>query len=107
MSAHDPARSIGGLARGTRPKIERRFSLRRLGGGVRDCLLGLPPWCLYEIRGTRTILVLGMHRSGTSSLARMINLCGASLGGAVAGANDWNQTGHWESIEGLAINDLI
>jgi hypothetical protein len=37
----------------------------------------------------------------------MVNLCGASLGGAVAGANPWNESGHWESLEGLAINDLM
>src|SRR5438132_6905958 len=81
--------------------------MRRLAAGVRDCLLGLPRWSLYQMTRPRTIVILGMHRSGTSSLARMVNLCGASLGGPVAGANDWNQTGHWESVEGLAINDLI
>src|SRR5690242_5766677 len=101
MSTHDLARSVQQAAREKRPEPESRLSLWRVGAGVRDCLLGLPLWSLYQMRKTRTIVVLGMHRSGTSSLARMIHLCGASLGGPVAGANDWNQSGHWESVEGL------
>jgi hypothetical protein len=80
---------------------------RRVAAGIRDCFLGLPSWSRYRLTKPRTILVLGMHRSGTSWLARVVNLCGASLGGAVAGPNAWNQSGHWESVEGILINDLI
>lgn len=46
------------------------------------------------------ILVLGMHRSGTSALARTLALCGAGLPAtlfpAVPGDND---AGYWESSE--------
>ena len=31
--------------------------------------------------GRRALLVLGMHRSGTSALTRVMNLCGAALPG--------------------------
>jgi hypothetical protein len=36
-----------------------------------------------------------------------VNLCGASLGGSIIAANASNKRGHWESDEGLAINDLL
>src|SRR5262245_27369987 len=87
--------------------VTSQITMRRIAAGIRDYLVGAPRWYRYRIIQPRTIVVLGMHRSGTSWLARVVNLCGASLGGAVAGPNPWNQTGHWESFEGLAINDLI
>jgi hypothetical protein len=87
--------------------LRSRVTPRRVAAGIRDCLLGLPAWCRYRLTKPRTILVLGMHRSGTSWLTRVVNLSGASLGGAVAGPNPWNQTGHWESVDGILINDLI
>jgi hypothetical protein len=83
------------------------LTLHRVTTGIRDCLFGLPAWSRYRWTKPKTILVLGMHRSGTSWLTRVVNLCGASLGGAVAGPNPWNQTGHWESLEGILVNDLI
>jgi len=42
------------------------------------------------------ILVLGMHRSGTSALTRVLNLMGAALPKNVVGATEWNAAGHWE-----------
>src|SRR5215207_3192202 len=42
------------------------------------------------------LLVLGMHRSGTSALARMLSLLGAALPEHVLGAQRGNETGHWE-----------
>jgi len=54
------------------------------------------------------ILVLGMHRSGTSALTRVISLLGADLPSnlmpAVAGNNE---TGFWESLDAYALNDDI
>lgn len=61
----------------------------------------------YKVTGPLTIVVLGMHRSGTSCVARMINGCGASLGVEVIPANASNPLGHWEALEGLVINDLV
>src|SRR5579859_249277 len=46
------------------------------------------------------ILVLGMHRSGTSALTRSINLMGAEIPGTLMPAvADVNPLGFWESLE--------
>ncbi|MEO1039953.1 MAG: glycosyltransferase [Pseudomonadota bacterium] len=42
------------------------------------------------------LFVLGMHRSGTSALARVLNLLGAKLPEDLLGANKFNPTGYWE-----------
>jgi glycosyltransferase involved in cell wall biosynthesis len=42
------------------------------------------------------ILVLGMHRSGTSAVTRVLSLLGASLPKNILGAGPGNETGHWE-----------
>ena len=44
------------------------------------------------------ILILGMHRSGTSALTRVVNLLGAALGERLMGAQQSNEEGHWESL---------
>ena len=43
------------------------------------------------------LLIVGMHRSGTSALTRLVNLLGCDLGPELlpARAND-NETGFWE-----------
>jgi hypothetical protein len=47
------------------------------------------------------ICILGMHRSGTSSITRAINLLGAYLGEAekLCGTGADNPKGHWEHLE--------
>ena len=52
-----------------------------------------------EIRAPRQIglLVLGMHRSGTSALTRTLNLLGAALPNELLGPSVNNPMGHWES----------
>lgn len=45
------------------------------------------------------ILVLGMHRSGTSVLTRLINLLGADLPHKLIPSNEGNESGYWESGE--------
>lgn len=47
------------------------------------------------------ILVLGMHRSGTSALTRALSLMGAALPRNLMGAGHGNELGHWEP-QGLA-----
>ncbi len=42
------------------------------------------------------MLVLGMHRSGTSATARLLSLLGASLPPELIAADDSNQSGYWE-----------
>src|SRR6516162_2590280 len=80
---------------------------RRFAASVRDCLRGTPGWVRFQLTRPATIVVLGMHRSGTSCITRMVNLCGASLGASTIGANEYNKSGHWEAAQGLEINELI
>lgn len=54
------------------------------------------------------VLVLGMHRSGTSALTRAINLLGIDLSNHLAPPNWANPTGYWESVELEKIhNDIL
>jgi hypothetical protein len=48
-----------------------------------------------------------MHRSGTSALARVINLLGADLGKNLLPANEGNQKGYWEHEEVLGIHERL
>ncbi len=57
-----------------------------------------------EIQRT-CLLVLGMHRSGTSALARALNLLGASLPQSVMGADEGNEAGHWEPARLVAYHE--
>jgi hypothetical protein len=55
------------------------------------------------------ICVLGMHRSGTSLIARAVNLLGVDLGpeeGLLSPAQD-NPAGYWESEDLVDINDAL
>jgi GT2 family glycosyltransferase len=51
------------------------------------------------------ILVLGMHRSGTSALARLLNVLGAELPEQLLGPGWGNPLGHWEALRLLEINE--
>lgn len=55
------------------------------------------------------LIVLGMHRSGTSVLARLLNLMGAYFGpeGIGTGANKENPKGFWERRDVRALNDFV
>lgn len=53
------------------------------------------------------ILVLGMHRSGTSALTRVLNLLGCALPANLIGPGDGNVLGHWEAIDAVTLNDEI
>jgi hypothetical protein len=54
------------------------------------------------------ILVLGMHRSGTSALTRVISILGARLPqNLLPPASDSNPTGFWESQELMQLHDKI
>jgi SUMO ligase MMS21 Smc5/6 complex component len=55
----------------------------------------------------RGILVLGMHRSGTSALTRVLNLLGCALPDDLIGPGDGNAGGHWESVAAVSLNDTI
>ncbi|MFO1098525.1 MAG: hypothetical protein U1E81_09775 [Xanthobacteraceae bacterium] len=53
------------------------------------------------------ILVVGMHRSGTSAIARTLNLLGCDLPKTLVPPGVGNTLGHWESAAIMALNDEI
>lgn len=53
------------------------------------------------------ILVLGMHRSGTSALARLIGYLGAALPVDAIDAHGDNQRGYWESAAIVKADDQL
>src|SRR5215467_9657005 len=57
----------------------------------------------------RIVCVLGMHRSGTSAAARLMNLLGVYLGDEahLMGSHPENPKGYWEYRPILALNEEI
>jgi GT2 family glycosyltransferase len=55
------------------------------------------------------LLVLGMHRSGTSMVARLLNMMGAYFAaeGISTGANQENPKGFWERRDVRTLNDML
>lgn len=53
------------------------------------------------------LLVLGMHRSGTSAITRVLNLLGCALPDDLIGPGDGNTSGHWEAVKAVNLNDEI
>jgi GT2 family glycosyltransferase len=54
-----------------------------------------------------SVLVLGMHRSGTSAATRVLNLLGADLGTQLMPAAPDNPTGFWEHQEVVDIHERL
>lgn len=55
----------------------------------------------------RAVLVLGMHRSGTSALTRVINLMGFQAPRTLMAATEANEAGFWESEVFMDLNETI
>ena len=54
------------------------------------------------------ICIAGMHRSGTSMVARLLQACGLFLGPErELGADSTNGEQHWENVKVVALNDEI
>lgn len=54
------------------------------------------------------LLILGMHRSGTSALTRVLNLCGVDLGTRLMPpAADNNQHGFWEHLDAVDVDERL
>ena len=51
------------------------------------------------------LLVLGMHRSGTSAVTRVLSIAGAKLPASLMGPGRGNEVGHWESDALATYND--
>ena len=53
------------------------------------------------------VIILGMHRSGTSLVAHLLHQMGVSMGEEFLEADEYNPTGYWEDTEFLAVNKAI
>ena len=53
------------------------------------------------------LLVLGMHRSGTSALARMLQAAGADVGDRLVPGSAGNEQGHWEDAFAVETNERL
>jgi hypothetical protein len=59
--------------------------------------------------GSRPVIlfVLGMARSGTSALTRVLSLCGGALPAGLVGASKSNPRGFWEPRAAYSLNEAI
>jgi len=55
----------------------------------------------------KVILVLGMHRSGTSAVTRCLNLLGAEVGNKLLPPADDNRSGFWEHADVVAVHEEL
>ncbi|MDV2449663.1 sulfotransferase [Xanthomonas hortorum] len=53
------------------------------------------------------VLILGMHRSGTSALTRVLNLLGIPLGSQLLQPQDDNNNGFWEHTKAVEIHERV
>lgn len=60
-----------------------------------------------QARASAGLLVLGMHRSGTSALARVLGLCGADIGARIVGQSAGNEAGHWEDAFAVETHEQL
>lgn len=65
--------------------------------------------CAWPLETTLQIIVLGMHRSGTSAWTRLINMMGAYMGpeAMLSGPGFDNPKGFWERLDVRDINDRL
>ncbi|MFZ2727423.1 MAG: hypothetical protein WAX77_14305 [Methylococcaceae bacterium] len=85
--------------------FEQALKLEATREGLRSRLNNLQ--AKHQAPQKQAILILGMHRSGTSVLTRIINLLGADIAHDLMENNFANETGYWESIELAKIHDDI
>jgi hypothetical protein len=53
------------------------------------------------------LFVLGINRSGTSAITRVLSLCGGTLPAALLGADSGNPLGYWEPRAAINLNQAI
>ncbi|HLA78133.1 MAG TPA: sulfotransferase family protein, partial [Vicinamibacteria bacterium] len=53
------------------------------------------------------VVVLGMHRSGTSALTGLLGLLGVELGSNLHPANEFNQAGYFEHLDLLDVHERL
>ncbi|MBM4309425.1 MAG: glycosyltransferase [Deltaproteobacteria bacterium] len=82
--------------------VSNRFYRRPLVAWIRQ------KYSPHSVTGRRTaVLVVGMHRSGTSALAGVLSLMGAYPGLDLIGPERSNVKGHFESRKIVALNDAL
>ena len=87
----------------------------RFGGPVRCAVAGLAAALLLfagvrvRILGTMPVAIVGMHRAGTSMIARVLRICGVDLGDEVhfAPPAPDNTEGYWEDLRFVDWNERI
>lgn len=62
---------------------------------------------LKENKNNKPLIVLGMHRSGTSLLSNWLHRCGFNLGSQMLGAGNGNSEGHFEDMEIFKLHESI
>ena len=63
---------------------------------------------INQLKNNKLIVVLGMHRSGTSAIARGLKVLGVELGDNLMQPKaDVNDKGYWEDIDFAALNEEI
>ena len=62
---------------------------------------------MHDRQSRTCIMVLGMHRSGTSALTRVLNLAGADLGSEMITVGDDNPHGFWEHRNACALHETL
>jgi hypothetical protein len=60
---------------------------------------------IMHVAGKEILFILGVGRSGTSMLARILSLCGGALPQNLKDPNPANPTGFWEPLQALKLND--
>jgi hypothetical protein len=60
-----------------------------------------------QVRDSRAIVALGMHRSGTSAVARGLQALGVNLGNDFLDAQPENPTGYWEDRGIVELNERV
>ena len=70
-------------------------------------LILIPNLIIYKYYNPKTLIILGMHRSGTSCITRIFNLCDVYLGKALMKAQLDNPEGFWENELVFEINEKI
>jgi len=59
------------------------------------------------VAGSTALVVLGMHRSGTSALAGMLHHLGVALGDRLMAATPDNPRGYWEHADIVAVHERL
>ena len=85
-------------------QTRRKRSKSRTGAAVKKGRRG-PAVGAVERSSRRAIIVLGMHRSGTSAFTRVLNLLGLDLPTPMPASPEQNRQGFWESAELVELHD--